>query len=377
MFAWPLVSVVLVSWNSQQDLQACLPSLMAQRYPYMEVIVVDNASPDGTADWIASLYPKIRLLRNQENVGFAAAVNQGFATARGEVLVELNPDTIVDENWLTPLVEAIQEPNVGLATSRVMLMQEPKRVNACGNEISLTGLTFCIGVGEEAEGYRDVTIQSVPAISGAAFAMSRTCYETIGGFDADYFTYFEDTDLSLRARLAGFDVVLAAESVAYHDYEFRFSPQKMYWIERNRHLTLLKHLQWKTLLYLLPAFLLGDAMAWGYALLRGPATLLAKAKALAWLVNNIADVRRRHAATQALRQVEDDVLVGAMTTHIRFDQAIKGPLGHKLNQLVEPFLTWWQQKLTTKPTLIPSTADSSMSYNRPQPVPANKKALSM
>ena len=343
----PLVSVILVTWNSRVDLERCLASLMAQHYPNCEIIVVDNASPDKTADWVATLYPKIRLLRNEENIGFAAAVNQGFAAAKGEVLVELNPDTSVEPDWLFPLVAAVQQPEVGLATSRVMLMQEPERVNACGNEISLTGLSFCIGVGEKADNYCNVALKSVPAISGAAFAMSRTCYETIGGFDPDYFTYFEDTDLSWRAWLAGFEVVLAVDSVVYHDYEFRFSPQKMYWIERNRHLTLLKHLHWKTLLRLLPPLLLGDAIAWGYALLRGRATLMAKAKALGWLVRNIGEVRRRHKAVQALRQVEDEVLVGAMTTNIRFDQTIDGPLGQKLNQLVEPFLAWWQRQIVT------------------------------
>lgn len=384
MFESPLVSVILVSWNSRFDLERCFPSLMAQRYPNVEVIVVDNASPDGTADWIARLYPKIRLLRNEDNIGFAAAVNQGFAAAQGEVLVELNPDTMVDPNWLFPLVEAVAQPGVGLATSRVMLMQEPERVNACGNEISLTGLTFCIGVGEEAERFihhnrtnNNEATQPVPAISGAAFAMSRTCYETIGGFDADYFTYFEDTDLSWRARLAGFEIVLAAQSVVYHDYEFRFSPQKMYWIERNRHLTLLKHLEWKSLLYLLPALLLGDAMAWAYALLRGPATLMAKAKALAWVVSHLGDVRRRHEATQALRQVEDDVLVGAMTTHIRFDQTIKGPLGKKLDQLVEPVLAWWQRQIMRKASQAVIKTTSPVTHNIPQRIAANKKALSL
>ena len=95
MFESPLVSVILVAWNSRADLERCLPSLMAQKYPNCEIIVVDNGSSDGSADWVASYYPKMRLLRNEKNVGFAAAVNQGFAAARGEVLVELNPDTTV------------------------------------------------------------------------------------------------------------------------------------------------------------------------------------------------------------------------------------------------------------------------------------------
>ena len=350
----PLVSVVLVGWNSRADLSRCLPSLFAQHYPNCEIIVVDNASTDGTAAWVTSHFPELRLLRNRENIGFAAAVNQGFELARGDVLVELNPDTTVEPDWLFPLVEAVQQPGVGLATARVMLMANPKQINACGNEMSLTGLTFCIGVGESAPafppekgggGMSARLIKSIPAISGAAFAMSRECYERIGGFDADYFTYFEDTDLSWRARLAGFEVVLAAKSVVYHDYEFGFSPQKMFCIERNRHLTLLKHLRWRTLLRLFPPLLLGEAIAWGYALRRGPATIVAKARAVAWLLSNIGQVRRRRAAVQRLRQVEDDALVRLMTSTIRFDQTVQEPLGRWMSQLIEPLLAWWQRQM--------------------------------
>lgn len=383
MLELPLVSIILVSWNSRKDLQDCLPSLMAQEYSKVEVIIIDNASPDRTADWIAELYPKIRLVRNEKNIGFAAAVNQGFAIARGDVLVELNPDTIVEPDWLLPLVEAVAKPGVGLATSRVMLMKQPNRVNACGNEISLTGLTFCIGIGKEATDYLANNVNSneatppVPAISGAAFAMSRSCYEEIGCFDVDYFTYFEDTDLSLRARLAGFEIVLASKSVVYHDYEFRFSPQKMYWIERNRHLTLLKHLQWKTLLYLLPALLLGDAMAWAYALLRGPETLQAKAKAFAWVVGHLGEIRRRHNTTQTLRRVKDDVLIETMTTHVPLDQTIKGPLGKKLTQLIEPVLAWWQRKIIRQSSQPRIGTSLPITHRIPRQIAKGKRVFSL
>ena len=148
-----LVSVILVAWNSRTELARCLPSLLAQDYLSYEVIVVDNASTDGTAEWLSRYFPTIGLLCNEENLGFAAAVNQGFALAAGEVLVELNPDTTVEPDWLFPLVEALQAPTVGLATPRIMLMSQPERINACGNEMSLTGLTFCIGVGEKAEAF--------------------------------------------------------------------------------------------------------------------------------------------------------------------------------------------------------------------------------
>lgn len=356
------MSVILVAWNSRTDLARCLPSLLKQDYLSYEIIIVDNASTDGTVEWLRHHFPNIRTECNTQNIGFAAAANQGFALAEGDVLVELNPDTIVEPDWLFALVEALQAPTVGLATPRIMLMNEPERVNACGNEISLTGLTFCIGVGEEAERFMPrrndfsrsewskttvtTTRRAVPAVSGAAFAISRECYEITQGFDPDYFTYFEDTDLSWRARLAGFEVVLAANSVVYHDYEFRFSPQKMYWIERNRHLTLLKCLRKETLLRLLPALLLGEAIVWMYALLSGPATLFAKAKALGWLLRNWHDVPRRRASIH--RKIEDDELVRLMTTDIRFDQTVPGALGRCTNRLIEPILAWWKRKLLVK-----------------------------
>ncbi|MDQ4074976.1 MAG: glycosyltransferase family 2 protein [Chloroflexota bacterium] len=344
MSEWPVVSVVIVGWNSRAHLARCLPSLAVQRYPYCEIIVVDNASSDGTCAWIVETYPEVQLLRNEVNIGFAAAVNQGWAVARGEVLVELNPDTTVEPDWLFPLVEVMQWPGVGLATARVMLMGEPERVNACGNEMSLTGLTFCSSIGEVVE-YGSKRVQHVPAVSGAAFAMSRECYERIGGFDPDYFAYFEDTDLSWRARLAGFEVVLSGGSVVFHDYAFRFSPEKMYWIERNRHLTLFKHLRLSTLLRLLPALLLGEAIAWGYALMRGPRTLLAKARALGWLLRHTGEVRRRREAVQILREVEDEGLVASMTTTIRFDQTVPVALGKGMNAVIEPFLRWWSRRV--------------------------------
>ena len=159
-------------------------------------------------------------------------------------------------------------------------------------------LTFCLDVGEEAERYSNVEMQPVPVISGAAFAISRDCYETIGDFDVDYFASFEACDLSSRAYLAGFERVLVAESVVYHDYGFSFSRPKMDSIGRRRHLTPLKPLQWKTLPRLRPTSLLDDAIASGYALQHGASTLMTKAKtkvkALGSVVRYFTEVRSEH-----------------------------------------------------------------------------------
>lgn len=329
----PRLSIIVVSWNSRADLALCLPSLMAQTYTLVELIIVDNASEDDSAEFVRQTYPAVRLIENSDNVGFAAATNQGFAAATGDILIGLNPDTTVAPDWLNQIVAAFDCDSVGLVTPRILQLDQPDQINACGNEPSLTGLTFCIGVNAPAHTYDAKPIQSVPAISGAAFAISRACYEATGGFDGSYFTYYEDTDLSFRARLAGFEIKLAPEAIVYHAYSFRMSPRKLYWIERNRHTTLIKCLRGRTLLRLSPALLLGEAISWGFALLNGWRTVLAKAQAFVWVMRSYTLIER------SAERDHDHRLIQEMVTHIRFDQATSPQLSRFLNRLCQPFLS--------------------------------------
>ena len=336
MSAPPLVSIIIVSWNSRADLADCLASVAAQRYAPTEIIVVDNASEDGSAELVTTRFPNATLIQNDINVGFAAAVNQGFAAARGDILVELNPDTVVDSGWLEPLVTAAQRPNVGLVNPRILLRDEPERINACGNVVSLTGLTYCIGLGESAEQYAIPSTRPIPAISGAAFAITRRCYEATGGLDDDYFTYFEDTDLSWRARLAGFEMVLAADAVIYHRYRFDMTPQKLYYIERNRLMTLFACLEPRTLLLLSPALVLGELIAWGFALLRGGRFVAAKWRSLTWLLRHRPQIQ--HKRNQIKRVVSDRTLVAQMTTNLPFAQSLPAFVAIPLARLCRPLL---------------------------------------
>ncbi|MGB1249176.1 MAG: glycosyltransferase family 2 protein [Candidatus Promineifilaceae bacterium] len=326
----PFVSIVIVSWNSCSDLARCLPTLVAQQYTAYELIIVDNASDDNSAEFVQQTFPTAQIIQNHENVGFAAASNQGFAAGRGEILIGLNPDTRVASEWLCELIKPFADSHIGLTTPRIVLMDNPDQINTCGNEISLTGLTFCIGVNQSTAQFDKTTPQAVSAISGAAFAMSRACYIATGGFDPSYFTYYEDTDLSLRATLAGFSTVFVPSSIVQHDYQFRMSAHKMYWIERNRQITLLKCLRRNTLLILLPSLLFGELIAWGYAILNGPATALAKARALWWILRFGWEIERIEGS--------DRQIVSQMVTRINFHQAMPPHIGQRLSQLCEPFL---------------------------------------
>ena len=297
----PPASIIVVNYNGLHHLRKCLPSLLAQDYPGCEVLVIDNASQDGSAEYVRQEFPWVTLLCNQINLGYAAANNQGFRQVTGEFVAVLNPDTQVEPGWLRALVSTLQEdPAAGLATPRILMMDDPGRINACGNDITFTGLTFCRGLDQPAERYAGA--ETVSAVSGAAFVIKHDVLDQIGGFDEDFFTYYEDTDLSLRAMLAGYKCLYVPEAVVYHKYHFRFGPNKCFYQERNRYLALLKTLRWRTLLALLPSLFISELIAWGYALLQGPACVKSKLRSHWWLVRSFGRIRQGRAQVQALRR---------------------------------------------------------------------------
>lgn len=310
-------SVILVNHNGRAEIVRCLQSLRWDDTA-AEIIVVDNASTDGSADLIAQAFPEVRLVRSPVNGGFGAGNNLGVRAASGEILLFLNPDTVVEPNWATPLLAALEDPTVGLATAKILLRDSPERVNACGNEIHCSGLTLCRGIGELSDAF--TASAEVAAISGAAFAIRRDVYSALGGFDEDFFLYLEDTDLSLRARLAGFRCVCAPDSVVYHDYTLRFGPKKTFYQERNRYRLLLKTYRWRTLAVLAPSLLLAEAVAWGFVLLREPGRYRNKLGAYLAIVRGWRQIMGGRRRAQALRQVGDRALLAATTDRLGFEQ---------------------------------------------------------
>ena len=320
--AVPLVSVVIVCWNARQDLPVCLASLQRQTYPNVEVIAVDNGSTDGTREYLETAHPWVQIHALDHNAGYAAANNAGFEVAMGEYLVVLNPDTEVEPDFVTGLLEAVNQEGVGLATSRICYFADRDRVNTCGNDIHLSGLGFCRGLGQPARLFDDCV--RVAAVSGCAFMIRRDVLERIGGFDADYFTYCEDVDLSLRANLAGYAIAYAPRSIVYHKYSLRMTPRKFCFLERNRRLTLLKNFRWGTLVALSPPVWATGFLMWIYAITHGPAYLRAKLQAHGWIYGNWPQVMEKRRRTQALRKVGDREVIRLMSSDLPPDQVI-GP----------------------------------------------------
>jgi GT2 family glycosyltransferase len=211
----PEISIIIVTWNGRQHLDACLTAVAAQRGVDAETILVDNASSDGTVEFVQTRYPWVRFVRLDRNHGFAGGNNAGARGARGRYLAFLNNDTIADAAWLRTLRDGLDEQrDIALATSRVVYMHDPAIVDSAGDGMTRSGGAFKRHHGGPAS---DVTeSREVFGACGAAFIIPRTVFDEIGGFDEDFFLSHEDVDLSYRAQLRGYRCRYVADSVVHH-----------------------------------------------------------------------------------------------------------------------------------------------------------------
>ncbi|HVW41586.1 MAG TPA: glycosyltransferase [Amycolatopsis sp.] len=212
----PIASVVIPVYGHWDYTRRCLESLeLALPTTPFEVIVVDDASPDDTAERVAAC-PGVRLVRAPRNLGFIGACNLGAAQARGEFVMFLNNDTEVRPGWLDKLVELVEDrPEVGLAGS--MLVYPDGRVQESGGIIWSDGTGWNYGRDEPAPRPWHQTVRDVDYCSGAALLIRRDLFERIGGFDSRYApAYYEDTDLAFAVRAAGYRTVVKPASVVVH-----------------------------------------------------------------------------------------------------------------------------------------------------------------
>jgi GT2 family glycosyltransferase len=211
-----LVSVVVPNYNGAAYLPECLDSLRAQTYEPLEIIVVDDASTDGSVDRVGVSYRETRLIRLARNSGFARAANEGIAASRGEIVALLNNDAVAQPEWIAELVAALQRhPDAGSAASKILLRDPPGVLNSAGDVFSRNGVPNNRGAWELDEGQYDDEVEIFGA-SGAALAFRRAMLADVGLFDERFFMYCEDVDLAFRAQLAGYRCVYAPRAVVRH-----------------------------------------------------------------------------------------------------------------------------------------------------------------
>jgi len=215
----PVCSVVIPSYNGRNLLEVCLASVARCRPSGLaiEVIVVDDASTDGTSAWLAAEHPSVRVVRLEPNGGFVAAANAGVAEARGAFVQLLNNDTEVTPGWVEAGLAPFADPVVGSVAPLVLVRSDPSRVDSAGDSYSLVGWPHKRGHGEAAAAWIDRPSDRVFGASGSSAFYRATALAEVGAYDPTFGSYYEDVDLAFRLRWAGYSCAFAPGSRILHE----------------------------------------------------------------------------------------------------------------------------------------------------------------
>lgn len=327
----PTLSVLIVAYESRDDLRKTLPALLGELSDGDELIVVDNKPGDGSVEVVRELAPAARIVCPGQNIGFAGGANAGAEVARGDLLVFLNPDAVPQPGW----GEAIRKPWVedrGWAAWQALVADGTgEAINSAGNPIHFTGIVWAGGHGRALA--EAPAAGEVPAPSGACLAVCMKEWRRVGGFPAEFFMYHEDVDLSVRLRMAGRRVGIEPTAVVAHDYDFSASADKWRWLERNRLAFLVRTYPAPLLTLLAPALLATElallpvaaAGGWGRQKLR------ANCEFITWLPRLVRERR----ALQRRRTISAAEFAAALTPDLDSD-------------LISPLVRSWPARLSLR-----------------------------
>lgn len=221
----PSVCAVILGWQRQADTLECVRSLVQADYPNLRVVLVDNGSRDGTPQRVRACFPTVHLIINSHNLGFAAGNNVGieYALRQGaEYVFLLNNDSVVAADALAALVKVGQaDPHIGVLTPKIYFYHHRAKIWSAGARKAklLPGLAR-IGFGKD-DGPAYDELREVDYTTGCAILVKSEVFREVGLFDPAYFMYFEDCDLSLRVRHAGYTIVYVPRAMAWHKHPLR------------------------------------------------------------------------------------------------------------------------------------------------------------
>jgi len=238
------VSVIVLAWNGEKYLQPCLQALLAQEYSPFEILVVDNASTDGSVAVIEKFSLRVRLTQNAYNLGFSAGNNVGIDQVDGDIVVLLNQDTVVQPGWLRAIAETFADSSIGIVGCKALYMDGHGFQHAGGIVRRGDAFTTHIGWGEVDHGQYD-QLTEPDYVTGAAFAIHRRVLNRIGKLDEEFYPgFYEETDYCYRARRAGLRVVYQPRAVLQHHETTTLpedNPERARALHRNRVRFILRH----------------------------------------------------------------------------------------------------------------------------------------
>lgn len=339
------IAVVIVNYNGINFLEPLFQSLDKQAYPRdkYRIIVVDNASTDGSLEWLRNSPLDIEFIENKENFGFARGNNIGIKDAieRGaDYVYLLNQDTEVSPDFLIHAIKAIESNSrVGSAQSLLLLHPEINLINSDGNIIHYLGFGYCGNYREGVEKATAGVFKKIAYGSGAGILYKTEALQKVGLFDKDLFMYHEDLDLGWRLRMAGYENILATRSVVYHKYDFSRSIKKYYWMERNRYIVLFQNYKCLTIILILPALIFMEIGLFIFSLLGG--WWNEKIKVYKFFLNPCCwfKIFKKRFQRQCERKAKDKEIIKYFSGKIEFQEVANPVLIYFVNPVLD---TYWK-----------------------------------
>jgi len=330
----PTISIIILNYNGKQFVDDCLSSVLNQTYNNYEVIFVDNNSTDGSADYAKSKYPAIKLIRNKGNYGYAKGNNIGIKQSKGEYVLVLNPDTMVEKTWLAELTKAAKSNDAAAYQPKILNFTHRDLIDTAHPRIHYTGLAWG-DIYKKDAGFSTPT--EISFGSGTAVMIKRSVLEEIGMLDEDLFMYHEDVDLGWRMLMAGYKILFIPTAVMYHKYAFSRNKKKNYFLERNRFIVLLKNYQRKTLFLILPALVLVELGTLAYAIRER--WFLNKIRGYKDVIRNLDRILQKRQKIQHMRKVNDREVTQHFTATIDAE-VIRNPV---IRNFFNPLLSvYWK-----------------------------------
>jgi len=331
----PLVSVIIVGYNAKHFLPECLGSLTKGTYKNIEILYIDNGSTDGTSEYVNKYYPQIILIQNSKNVGFSPAHEGILAKVKGDAVLLLNTDTIVEGNLLKELVKVLYEKkDIGAVQPKILMYPEKDKIDSIGSFFLMNGILYHFGYEKD----QNLKIYNKPmeifSTKGAIMLIKKDVLDKVSFpkygnhkasiFDQDYFTAFEDTDLCMRIWIAGYKILYVSSTRGYHIGGGTVMKMIRSFIifhgEKNRIATYIKNLSPKYLLKVIPRIIVILQIEFlMYLIIRRRIDLaFSIQKAILWNILHLKEIlKKRYYVQTHIRVVDDENFLPYLTKKVR------------------------------------------------------------
>ncbi len=298
------LDIIICTYNNKDSIGKCLDAVRAQSFKKYTCTVVDDASSDGTADFVKKTYKWVKVIQKKENSGPSINRNMGIKSTHGKYVVVMDSDVFLTRNWLKEQVKLMDEDSeTGIVGSKLIYASNKNKLNSVGGALMTCGIGFDVGSGEKSDSKKFSEIKQYVYVCSAAMIIRRSMLQKIGQFDNTFFYGHEDTDLGWRANIAGWTVFYNPKAVAYHSVSETMRKRSSllyYYAAKNRIRSVIKNYEWFNVIRYLALLLiltLGDIIFRPYRLV--------KLKALWWNITHLGSTLKERKKVQKTRKKFD------------------------------------------------------------------------